>query len=91
MESIIFLIIADSNIIQKETQATALHLAASNNFLDIVDALIAKGAEVDCEDPRGKDEIQFLFTALCSYVATLQDTRRCSWRARRAMSLAVES
>lgn len=44
---------ADVRIAQKETQATALHLAASNNFLDIVELLIKADAVVDCEDPRG--------------------------------------
>jgi len=34
-------------------KCTALHLAASNEFLDIVDILAKAGCKVDCEDPRG--------------------------------------
>jgi len=44
---------AGVNIVQEKMKCYPLHLASSNNFLDIVDLLIKHGAEVDCKDPRG--------------------------------------
>eukprot|EP01126_Amoeba_proteus_P041441 TRINITY_DN445_c0_g2_i12.p1 TRINITY_DN445_c0_g2~~TRINITY_DN445_c0_g2_i12.p1 ORF type:complete len:425 (-),score=78.84 TRINITY_DN445_c0_g2_i12:135-1409(-) len=44
---------ADPQLAPNQVKCTALHLAASNEFLDIIDALLDAGAEVDCEDPRG--------------------------------------
>lgn len=45
---------ADPNKCHSEMKCTALHLAASNEFMGIIDALIEAKANVDCEDPRGK-------------------------------------
>jgi ankyrin repeat protein len=44
---------ADANACHKEQKCTALHLAASNEYYDIIQLLIDAGANLDCEDPRG--------------------------------------
>jgi len=44
---------ADVNIVQEKMKCYPLHLAASNNFLDVVDLLLNRRAIVDCKDPRG--------------------------------------
>jgi len=44
---------ANPDIQHPQMNCTALHLAASNEFADIVDALLKSGANVDCQDPRG--------------------------------------
>jgi len=44
---------ADVDATHTKMQCTALHLAASNEFLDIVEILCQAGCKVDCEDPRG--------------------------------------
>eukprot|EP01128_Nolandella_sp_AFSM9_P006189 TRINITY_DN3123_c0_g1_i1.p1 TRINITY_DN3123_c0_g1~~TRINITY_DN3123_c0_g1_i1.p1 ORF type:complete len:439 (+),score=106.61 TRINITY_DN3123_c0_g1_i1:27-1319(+) len=44
---------ANPNIEHPEMHAFPLHLAASNDFLDIVDLLIEYKANLDCEDSRG--------------------------------------
>jgi len=45
---------ADVNIVQEKMKCYPLHLAASNNFLDVVDLLLNNNAIVDCKDPRGR-------------------------------------
>jgi len=44
---------ADVNAQHESMKCTALHLAASNEFLDIVEILLKNNAKIDCEDPRG--------------------------------------
>eukprot|EP01123_Difflugia_compressa_P014425 TRINITY_DN744_c1_g3_i1.p1 TRINITY_DN744_c1_g3~~TRINITY_DN744_c1_g3_i1.p1 ORF type:complete len:400 (-),score=78.31 TRINITY_DN744_c1_g3_i1:233-1252(-) len=44
---------ANVNLVQEKHKCYPLHLAASNNFLDIVDLLIKNGAVIDCPDHRG--------------------------------------
>ena len=44
---------ADPNITHEEMKCNPIHLAASNNYLSIVELLCEHGAVVDCEDPRG--------------------------------------
>eukprot|EP01127_Copromyxa_protea_P000512 TRINITY_DN10430_c0_g1_i1.p1 TRINITY_DN10430_c0_g1~~TRINITY_DN10430_c0_g1_i1.p1 ORF type:complete len:425 (-),score=115.51 TRINITY_DN10430_c0_g1_i1:36-1310(-) len=44
---------ADPDKPHTEMLCTALHLAASNEFMDIISALIDAGANLDPEDPRG--------------------------------------
>eukprot|EP01124_Arcella_intermedia_P031653 TRINITY_DN7205_c0_g1_i1.p1 TRINITY_DN7205_c0_g1~~TRINITY_DN7205_c0_g1_i1.p1 ORF type:complete len:425 (+),score=96.34 TRINITY_DN7205_c0_g1_i1:65-1339(+) len=44
---------ADPNVCQEEKQAYPLHLAASNNFLDVVELLINAKGEVDCKGHIG--------------------------------------
>ena len=50
---------ADPNQAHTGLSCTALHLAASNEFLGIIDLLLKYGANPDCEDPRG-------FTLYCT-------------------------
>jgi ankyrin repeat protein len=44
---------ADVNAEHISQKCTSLHLAASNEFHDIIELLLEGGAVVDCEDPRG--------------------------------------
>lgn len=44
---------ANPDKMHSEMACAPLHLAASNEFLGIVNALIDAKANVDCEDPRG--------------------------------------
>jgi len=44
---------ADVNARHTGQKCTALHLAASNEYHDIIRLLLEAGADVDCEDPRG--------------------------------------
>jgi ankyrin repeat protein len=41
-----------------ELNCTPLHLAASNEFMGIIDALLEAGAKVDCVDPRGRQKLE---------------------------------
>jgi len=44
---------ADPNAQHATMKCCALHLAASNEYHDIIQLLVEAGAKVDCEDPRG--------------------------------------
>jgi len=44
---------ADVNIIQTDRKCSPLHLAASNNFLDVVKLLVGNKADVNIQDARG--------------------------------------
>lgn len=46
---------ANPNKAHSEMQCAPLHLAASNEFMAIIDALVEAKANVDCEDPRGEE------------------------------------